>query len=143
MKNEDKNIIMLMHDITKLFHEELKKRICDDPKMVTYRPILRALRLHNGCNQLEIVKYTMYKAPTISITLKNMEQDGLIYRKVSDTDKRNINIFLTEKGSYQNERIHTVLEALKEEMLSEFSDEKINEIKEVLLKIVNKMEENK
>lgn len=141
MDNKEKNIIMLMHDISKIFHNKMKDRINDDPKMVTYRPILRVLRHHNGCTQLDIVKYTLLKAPTISLTLRNMEQDGLIERIVSQEDKRNMNIYITEKGNEANEKIHLIAEALKDDILKDIPNEDIEYVKNLLIKLLEKVEE--
>lgn len=141
LDKKDKNIIMLMTDVSKLFHNKLKTKVNDDSKMVTYRPILRVLQHHNGCTQLDIVNYTLLKAPTISITLKNMENDGLIVRRASEQDKRNVNIYITEKGIEANEKVHSAANELKEEILSDFTEQELSEIKEFLLKLLTKMED--
>lgn len=134
---------MLMNDISKLFHNEMKKRSNEDSKMVTYRPILHMLDHHDGCNQLDVVKHTMLKAPTISVTLRNMEYDGLIKREESKEDKRNVLIFLTEKGKEQNEKMHQLLEGIKDDILENVTFQEQEVVKEVLIKIINKLEEFK
>lgn len=143
MDIKDKNIIMLMNDISKLFHNEMKKRSNEDSKMVTYRPILHMLDHYDGCNQLDVVKHTMLKAPTISVTLRNMEYDGLIKREESKEDKRNVLIFLTEKGKEQNEKMHQLLEGIKDDILENVTFQEQEVVKEVLIKIINKLEEFK
>lgn len=143
MDIKDKNIIMLMNDISKLFHNEMKKRSNEDSKMVTYRPILHMLDHHDGCNQLDVVKHTMLKAPTISVTLRNMEYDGLIKREESKEDKRNVLIFLTEKGKEQNEKMHQLLEGIKDDILENVTFQEQEVVKEVLIKIINTLEEFK
>lgn len=137
----DKNIIMLTNDISKKFHNVMRKRSNEDSKMITYRPILHMLLHHDGCNQLDIVKFTNLKAPTISITLRNMELDGLIERKIDNRDKRNAIITLTNKGKEQNEKIHNICEGMTEEVLNEISLEKQNVVKDILLEIIMKLEE--
>lgn len=141
LDKKDKNVIMLMTDISKMFHVKLKARVNDDSKMVTYRPILKVLNHHNGCNQLDIVNYTLLKAPTISLTLKNMELDGLIERKPNPNDKRNMNIFITEKGMEANEKVHKAAEEIKDIILDELNEEELANLKDVLLKILDKVEE--
>lgn len=141
MDIKEKNIIMLMHDISKIFHNKMKTRVNDDPKMVTYRPILRVLRHHNGCTQLDIVKHTMLKAPTISLTLRNMEQDNLIERIPSSEDKRNMNIFITDKGREANEKLRIAADSLTDELLKDIREEDINYVKKILIEIIEKAEE--
>lgn len=140
MENNEKNIIMLMHDISKMFHLEMKKRTNEDSKMVTYRPILHMLIHHDGCNQLDVAKFTMLKAPTISITLKNMEFDGLIRKECDKDDKRNVKIFLTEKGKEQNEKMRLLCNNLKDDILAGIDTNEQEEVKIILLKIINNLE---
>lgn len=141
MDLKDKNLIMLMADITKMFHTEMKRRVNEDSKMVTYRPILRMLEFHDGCNQLDIVNHTMLKAPTISLTLRNMEYEGLIERKASLEDKRSVNIYITSKGRLLNEKMHVLCEKLKEEILCNISEEENETCKNILIKIIKNLEE--
>ena len=54
----------------------------------SYGNILRPLAEHEKMTQLEIVKNTGLKPPTISITLKSMEQAGLVIREKSGRDRR-------------------------------------------------------
>lgn len=143
MENSEKNIIMLMNDISKMFHSEMKKRTNEDSKMVTYRPILHMLIRYDGCNQLDVAKYTMLKAPTISITLRNMEADGLIKKVCDEEDKRNVRIFLTDKGKEQNEKIRVICDNLKNDILTGIDESKQEEVKKVLLKIINNLEDLK
>ena len=42
-----------------------------------------------------------------------MELDGLIERKPDPNDKRNMNIFITEKGMEANEKVHKAAEEIK------------------------------
>ena len=49
--------------------------------------------------QLELVNLTQLKAPTISITLRNMEREGIVRREKNDVDRRETHVYITEKGS--------------------------------------------
>ena len=70
-----------------------------------------------------------------------MENDGLIVRRASEQDKRNVNIYITEKGIEANEKVHSAANELKEEILSDFTEQELSEIKEFLLKLLTKMED--
>lgn len=41
---------------------------------------------------------TGLKAPTISITLRNMEREGIVFREKKGGDKREMHVSITEKG---------------------------------------------
>lgn len=141
MNIENKNIIMLMNNITRMFQTIMKSKSGDDCKMVTYRPILFALEHNDGCNQMDIVVSTMYKASTISLTIKNMEQDGLIRREEDKLDKRNVRIFLTEKGRESNVRIHEIASEVRTLFLNNLSNEEIDSVKDIIIKIYRNAEE--
>ncbi len=137
---KDKNILMLMGDIKKLFHTKMKSRISEDSKMVTYRPILHMLERYDGCTQLDIVNFTLLKAPTISLTLKNMESDDLIVRKEGVEDKRNVNIFLTEKGKELNRKMRESAESLKDQFIEGITEEEQEYVKDILIRIIKNAE---
>ena len=137
---KDKNILMLMGDIQKMFHMKMKTRINEDSKMVTYRPILHMLERHDGCTQLDIVNFTLLKAPTISLTLKNMENDDLIVRKEGLEDKRNMNIYLTEKGKEWNKKIRENADNLKNLFIEGITEEEQEYVKNVLIRIIKNAE---
>lgn len=137
---KDKNILMLMRDIQKMFHMKMKTRINEDSKMVTYRPILHMLERYDGCTQLDIVNFTLLKAPTISLTLKNMENDDLIVRKEGLEDKRNMNIYLTEKGKEWNKKIRENADNLKNLFIEGITEEEQEYVKNILIRIIKNAE---
>ena len=63
-----------------------------------YRTLLSQLYLKDGGTQLSLAEKTGMKAPTISITLRKMEKDGLVDRVVDEKDLRKTHVYLTEKG---------------------------------------------
>ena len=61
--------------------------------------------------QLELAKLTHLTAPTVSVTLQKMEQNGLITRTPDPQDMRQIRVRLTQQG---RELHHIVVEIVKE-----------------------------
>ena len=101
----------------------------------TYRPIFWVLKNYDGCTQLDICKLTQLKAPTVSLTLRKMEQIGFIKRTSDEDDKRNTRIFITEKGTEVQKEIERLLKETEEEFLKDFDESE----KEVLKKLLIKM----
>ena len=64
----------------------------------TARIVLSHLAVRDNLNQLDLVKLTRLKAPTVSVLLRRMEQEGYITRVPDEQDRRAVRVSLTEKG---------------------------------------------
>lgn len=137
MKLDDKNIIMLIHDIAKGFRDKMRQKTEVLGLVDTYRPILFILENNNGCTQLDIVKKTKLKAPTISLTLQKMEYSGLITRVENTLDKRITNIYITDKGMKIREDLKSLFDETDNEFLEVLTEEEINYVKNILIKMIN------
>ena len=137
MKFEEKNIMMLIHDIAKGFRDKMRFKSEALGLVDAYRPILFALDRKDGCTQLDIVNFTKLKAPTISLTLQKMEASGLISRVENDNDKRITNIFITEKGKEVQEVIKNLFMETDNEFLSCLDKDEEDFVKKVLLKMID------
>ena len=72
---QEKNSCMLINEISKLFHDKMRET-CEKLGFKNgYRQILMFLAHNDGATQVELVRVSHLKAPTISVTLKKME-DG-------------------------------------------------------------------
>lgn len=118
MSNEKKNCVcpggdctytppMLLNEVSRMFMRVVKQRGGEEDKRPTReqhsaRLMLMHLSKQNGATQSDLVKVTRMKAPTISIALKNMENEGLVERIADESDGRVTHVYITEKGR----RIH-------------------------------------
>ncbi|MBQ8717628.1 MAG: MarR family transcriptional regulator [Clostridia bacterium] len=64
----------------------------------TARIVLAHLAVKDDLNQLDLVKLTRLKAPTVSVLLRRMEQEGYVKRVPDEQDRRAVRVSLTEKG---------------------------------------------
>ena len=64
----------------------------------TARIVLAHLAVKGKMNQLDLVKLTHLKAPTVSILLRRMEEEGFVAREQDPGDRRAMLVTLTEKG---------------------------------------------
>lgn len=62
---------------------------------------------------------------SLSRLLKNMEDDGLIFRKNDELDKRIVNIFVTEEGAILREQIKNAVVNFNKKVMSEISAEEM------------------
>jgi DNA-binding MarR family transcriptional regulator len=86
---------------------------------------------------------------SLSRLLKNMETDGLIYRKNDDADKRVVRIFLTKKGFELREKVKNVVVSFNTGLLQKIKPEDMegfirvnNAIKEQVKEVVDEHQNN-
>ena len=89
---------LLIGEISKLIHDRLRRNSEELGFKTGYRQILRFLAHENGVTQVDIARHAHFTAPTVSVTLKKMEDEGLIRRKSDKNDTRRTRVFITEKG---------------------------------------------
>ena len=91
MKNEGKSIAAeLVKAIGDLYVLKIKKDTEALGVKNAYRPLLAALKERDGGDQLSLAERTNIKAPTVSITLRKMEKDGMVDRVVDESDLRTL-----------------------------------------------------
>ncbi len=64
----------------------------------TARVVMAHLAATDGMAQLEIVRVTRLKPPTVSVLLRRMEEEGYVTREANENDRRAVRVTLTEKG---------------------------------------------
>ncbi|MBE6625672.1 MAG: winged helix-turn-helix transcriptional regulator [Ruminococcaceae bacterium] len=94
-----KSPMLLINEITRLMGEKLREKDADNPiTQKSERYLLLELAKRDGRTQLDLVKATHMKAPTISVALQKMEHAGFVMRRPDEYDLRATRVFLTEKG---------------------------------------------
>ena len=94
-----------------------------------------------GVTQLDLVKATHLKPPTVSVTLRKMEQDGIVERKSNENDLRETLVYLTEKGKAIDERIRVIHEEGDAAALAGLSEEEINTLSGLLNRVIDNLME--
>lgn len=101
----------------------------------SYRHIMKPLMENESLTQLELVKITNLKAPTISITLRNMERDGIVRREKNDNDRRETHVFITDKGRKVYAKVLTALDKAEKTMLKGLSEKELKAMRAALEKM--------
>lgn len=88
----------LMREITRLGRARM--RSCDHSVMAreSTRLIIISLSHGEGVTQLDLVKKTHLRPPTVSVELKRLEEEGYIRREQDPDDMRAMRVYFTEKG---------------------------------------------
>ena len=129
---------LLINEISKLFHDKMRKSSEDLGFQTGYRQILRFLAHEDGVTQIDIARDCHFAAPTISVTLKKMEKEGLIRRRTDKNDTRCSRVFITEKGrELERKHFEKIMEC--ESVLARGLSE---EEEETLCRLLAKLREN-
>lgn len=130
---------MLVNEIARLFHAKMRSYELDGVMTQdSARLIMRALAFEDGCSQLDLVRRTHLKAPTVSVTLRRMEEEGLVVREPNAMDMRVICVRLSEKGKQHNREIFKRLQTVDGELMQGFSEEETA----TLLQFLERMRDN-
>lgn len=129
----------LINEISKLFHDKLRRNSEELGFKSGYRQILRFLSHEDGVTQVDIARNSHFTAPTVSVTLKKMEDEGLISRKTDKNDTRRTRVFITEKGREWESKLFTTAMDCEEILVRGFSAEEIEEFDRLLKKAKENM----
>ena len=130
---------MLVNQISRLFQNRM--RSCDLDGVMSQesaRQIMRELAREDGCSQLDLVHRTHLKAPTVSVTLKRLEEEALVRREADPMDLRVTRVFLSEQGRRHNQRVRARIKDLDGVLMQGFSQEETAQ----LLHFLERMRDN-
>ena len=126
---------LLINEISKLFHDRMRKSSEDLGFQNGYRQILRFLVHEDGVTQIDIARDAHFTAPTISVTLKKMEKEGLIRRRTDKKDTRRTRVFITQKGREWESRLHEKIMDCEEILIRGLSEQETQELCRLLTKV--------
>ena len=126
-------------------HIMLQKQLFNnikDLKLTLGQPkVLDYLRQNDGAMQKDIAQGCHIEAASLSTILNGMEKNGLITRNIDKYNRRNINIFMTEKGKEICKRIKQEFTEIESKALFYFSEKEIKQLTEYMIKIYHNLEE--
>ena len=130
---------MMTNEVSKLFRDIINRDVEKLGVQNSYRQLLFHLSRKDGMSQLELARATHLKAPTVSVTLKNMEADGLVERKGDINDLRIIHVYLTDKGRQTDDKIREIHHMLDSRMTDGISQEELDALVATLTKMRDNM----
>jgi DNA-binding MarR family transcriptional regulator len=126
---------MLISEISKLFHDKMNKNSETLGFKNGYRQILRYLARKDGVTQIDLVRATHLKAPTISVTLKKMEEEGLVRRESDAKDQRQTRVYITDKGREMERKLFNQFMECEDILVNNISEEEQAYLCEILKKM--------
>ena len=133
-----KNPCMLCGEVSRILHQRMRE--CSERAGInlSYRPFIHFLNEHDGVTQLDLVRATHLAAPTVSVTLQKMEQEGLITRKTDSSDQRQLLVSITQAGRELHDRAREQIVKTEDQALAGITPEE----RQTLLAILTRMRDN-
>jgi MarR family transcriptional regulator for hemolysin len=101
--------------------------------------LLLHLSRHDGCTHRELAQYMGIEAATLVRSVDHMEQEGLLKRCGSETDRRVKHLHLSDAGKKVVEDIRSYAADLRKEVLAGLSQAEIKTALDVLNNIRSKL----
>lgn len=102
--------------------------------------VLDFLKDHNGAVQKNIAKGCHIEPASLSTILAGMEKNGLITRQMSEGNRRNLYVYMTDKGKTICRQITEHFSEIEKKALSGFTQEETENILTYLTKIHKNLE---
>ncbi len=135
---ENHSIVYAMHKLELIRRMRIQTML---RRIDAYRgqgPVLDYIEKHPRCTQAEAADALGVSPPSITCSVKRMENSGLIVKSSDANDMRCTRLELTEKGRETNIKVKEEFEKLDDEMLAGISEEE----KAVFMNIYERMAAN-
>lgn len=119
--------------LSKLFKCNMKDESAKHGINSTYANIIMLLTKYpDGINQNDIAQKTHLAAPTISLTLKQMETLNYIKRLPSEIDNRKTIVKLTNEGYELDNQIRNCFKIIEDKMIQNISKDDLEHFEKIL-----------
>lgn len=112
--NKNQTALYLANEISKSYSIHMKNTAESVGLKSAHRVVLFELAHDEGCTQLTLVHRTGLKAPTVSITLREMEKEGLVIRQTDEHDLRKTHVYMTERARELVAAVKTKMAAIED-----------------------------
>ena len=133
---KEKHPMFVINITSKVFKDTMRKKQEALGIPDGYRMILMMLHHKDGAAQQDIAKMSHLSKPTVSLTLSNMENSGLIKRVINEKDKRIVNVYLTKKGNEMIDKIVSLIKETEDEFFKDYTDNEKELLKTLLERIL-------
>ncbi len=139
MKSMDEQFSETLHQVAHAWRNELSRRLRPQGFSHSSWLLLIHLSRNDGCTHCELAQSMGIEAATLVRLVDNMEQEGLLKRCASETDRRVKHLRLTATGKKSVEQIRSSAAELRKEILAGSGKEDIGIALDVLQNIRGKL----
>jgi DNA-binding MarR family transcriptional regulator len=130
----------LLYRITNQLTRRIRSRLRREGINISRWRVLAVLRAYGDLNLGAIVELTVMEQPSVSRIVAQLEQEGLVRRKVSREDSRFVNVSLTSAGEKAFQTVYPAAKKHQERALRGFSRQEINTLTKYLRRILANIE---
>lgn len=135
---DDRNVVDAMHRLELIRRMRIQTMLRGTDAHRGQGPILDYIETHPRCTQAEAAESLGVSPPSITCSVKRMENAGLIIKTADEKDMRCTRLELTEKGRQSHKKVKAAFEKLDSEMFAGISEAD----KERLIELYARMAEN-
>lgn len=125
----------LLYRITTQLNRRLRSRLRKEGINISRWRVIAVLRAHGGLTVGRIVDLTNMEQPSVSRIVTQLEQEGLVRRKVGRKDSRFVNVKLAPAGHKAFKSIYPTAKSHQERALQGFSAGEVDTLIEYLRRI--------
>ncbi len=104
-------------------------------------PMIRLLGKHDGLSQKEIAQMLRIKPPTVTVSLKRMENAGLIERRADTKDQRIVRIYLSAAGVDIYKKMKIMVDYNEKHLLKDFTESEMCLLQRFLKQMLENVEQ--
>ena len=130
----------LVRQTHRAFTRALQARIAPHGVSIGMWFFLRALWQEDGVSQRELSQRVGMMEPTTASALTNMERKGLVRRIRNRTDRRVVNVFLTERGRVLRRELLPLAAEVNEAALRGVSVNEVAQLRALLAKLRTRLD---
>ena len=134
--------MMILNEVSHLMMDRIRSNHDELFAQRSIRLLIIELARKDGRTQLDLVKATHLKAPTVSVAMQKLEKEGIVTRRPDEYDQCAIRVFLTEKGREMDNRTRKSIHDAEEIAMVRLSEEERETLTKLLLKILEGLMED-
>ncbi len=134
------NPVKLCNEISRIFRARMREE-CDIDGVMSQpgaRLVLSFLAISDGVSQRELVERTHLRAPTVSLIVKKMTDEGIAELRADESDARVKRVYITEHGRQTDRERISDIKNMDSVALRDISDEE----SETLMRLLSKIRSN-
>jgi len=119
----DRSVGFLLNRAARSMKRTLEARLATYGITASQYVLLAILAKKDGLSQTQLGNRLSFDNPTVTGVIDRMERDGLVERRRTSSDRRVINIFLSDKAREILSEIQEIAEEVNDRALEEYSAE--------------------
>ncbi|NSW89179.1 MAG: MarR family transcriptional regulator [Firmicutes bacterium] len=123
IKYDENSLNFIFRHLMRLYHYRTHMLLSKLGVYPGQPAVLFTLMNHNGISQKELAEKLKLKNATVTVMLKRMEKNHLLFRKTDDKDLRVSRVYLTETGREKIIEMEEIFTSLEKECFDGFTEE--------------------